>query len=382
MDFTFYTAGEIIFGPGKLKQIGELALRFGKNAMIVTRGDALFANGTMDHLKAALKEAGVRYFQFNPPAGEPTVSDVDKGADIARRETPDVIIGIGGGSSIDLGKAISGLATNPGSVQDYLEGVGKELQIENQSVPYIAVPTTAGTGSEVTKNAVISSDGPGFKKSIRSPFLIPNVALLDPELTMSLPANVTAETGMDALTQLIEAYVSSKKQPIPRALCLQGIKLAGAHLRRAVEMPLDLEAREAMHLASLLSGMALANSGLGAAHGIAAALGALAGVPHGRACAILLPHVMRENLASCIKDYCDIADALNVGAGLPPEKKAQMAVESVAYLAEDIQIPKTLSIDKSLLPELIKASQGSSMKGNPVVLSDEQIGAILEKIIE
>ena len=154
------------------------------------------------------------------------MSEVDKGAEFARGEKPNSIIGIGGGSTIDLAKAISGLATNSGSVKDYLEGVGKGWQIEIESVPYIAVPTTAGTGSEVTKNAVISSDGREYKKSIRSPHLIPNIALLDPELTVSVPENITAETGMDALTQLIESYVSAKKQPIPQALSIYGIKLA------------------------------------------------------------------------------------------------------------------------------------------------------------
>ena len=383
MDFTFYTAGEIIFGRGKLGLIGEVAARFGRRAMLCTRGQSLREHSYVARIEEALTEKNITCFEFNLPSREPTVSDVDQGAEIAREREPDLIIGLGGGSAIDTAKAISGLATNPGSVADYLEGVGRGWQIEKPSLPYIAVPTTAGTGSEVTKNAVISSDGREFKKSIRSPHLIPDVALLDPELTISVPPQITAETGMDALTQLIESYVSRKAQPIPRALSIYGVRLVGRFLRRAVKDGRDVEAREGMLLASLLSGMALANSGLGAAHGVAAALGALAHVPHGRACAVLLPPVMRLNSSRCTSDFAEIARALEI-AGSSEEALAQGLVTFVEQLNADIGIPQRFSqseVDPSLLPALVKASYGSSMKGNPIPLGDEEIERLIREVL-
>jgi alcohol dehydrogenase class IV len=385
MNFSFYTAGEIIFGQGKLALLGELAARFGRKTMIVTRGTSIKQNGFLTRVELFLHEKEIQPCYFNIPSGEPTVSEVDKGAEFARREKPDSIIGIGGGSTIDLAKAISGLATNLGSVKDYLEGVGRGWQIEKESVPHIAVPTTAGTGSEVTKNAVISSDGREYKKSIRSPHLIPNIALLDPELTVSVPRNVTAETGMDALTQLIESYVSAKRQPIPQALSIYGIKLAGENLVKAVKTPANLEAREAMMLSSLLSGISLANSGLGAAHGIAAALGALAHIPHGKACAMLIPKIMRINLPHCVAEFAEIADALKLGDGLPQEQKAEKAVKAVEQLSKDIGVVTNFSrdeLDPDLLPALVAGSQGSSMTGNPVKLMDSQIETIIEDLME
>jgi len=312
------------------------------------------------------------------------VEEVDLGAEQARNEKPDVIIGVGGGSAIDTAKAISGLVTNPGSVADYLEGVGRGRQITNPSVPYIAVPTTAGTGAEVTKNAVISSKEQKFKKSVRSSHLIPNVALLDPELTITLPAKMTAETGMDALTQLIESYVSSKAQPIPEALAIYGIRMAGKYLARAVQDGQDIEAREGMLLASLLSGIALANSGLGAAHGIAAALGAVAQIPHGRACAMLLPKVMRLNFPACEQKFADIGEALGARASMTKTEKAEEAVRIVERLCRAIGIPPKFAgteLSESMIPAIVAGSRGSSMQGNPIVLSDEQIEGIVRELI-
>lgn len=385
MNFTFYTAGEIVFAPGKISSVGELSKRFGRKAMIVTRGYSIRSNGYLLSVENALSAENMRFFHLNFSSGEPTVSDVNKGAKIARKEKPDLIIGIGGGSTIDVAKAISGMATNPGNIEDYLEGVGKGLSVTIPSIPFIAVPTTSGTGSEVTKNAVISSDTPGYKKSIRSPFLIPNIALLDPELTVSVPAHTTAETGMDALTQLLESFVSAKKQPIPQALSLYGIKLAFKYLLRAVENPADIKAREGMMLSSLLSGICLANSGLGAAHGIAAALGALAFIPHGKACAMLIPKVMRINLSHCIGDFAEIATAINIGHGLADDKKADKVVLAVESLSNNIGIPTHFSSEElgpELVPNLVSGAQGSSMKGNPVKLTNQQIESIIKSIME
>ena len=384
MDFTFYSAGEIIFGSGKIADIGNLAARYGTKAMICYRGTSMVDNGILDRINSTLSQSTVDSFSLDFSSQEPTVEDIDNGVEISRKKKPHVIIGIGGGSTIDTAKAISGLTTNPGSVLDYLEGVGKGLQIQKPSIPYIAIPTTAGTGAEVTKNAVISSRDRKFKKSIRSPWLIPDIALLDPELTLSLPKQITAETGMDALTQLVESYISAKAQPMPSALAIYGIRLAGQFLERAVTNGSDLQAREGMMLASLLSGLALANSGLGAAHGIAAALGAIVNVPHGRACAMLLPKVLRVNHTQCQNKYAEISDALHLGDNLSIEDKAKNVIQYIEDLCDKIDIPKRCSIkhvDEDLVNELVMASQGSSMKGNPILLTDAQIRDIITSIL-
>lgn len=383
MDFSFHTAGEIIFGVGKIRKLSDVASAFGRKAIICARGEHLFRSGVLDLLVADFhaKQAEVHIFKL--PDGEPNAVDVNHGAEAAKKCAADVIIAIGGGSCIDTGKAIAGMATNPGVVADYLEGIGN-CSLRLPGLPCIAVPTTAGTGAEVTKNAVITSPEHKAKKSIRSPLLLPRIALLDPQLTFTLPPRITAETGMDALTQLIESYVSLKAQPIPQTLALQGICLAGKYLYRAFIEGSDQEAREGMMLASLLSGMALANSGLGAAHGIAAALGALANIPHGRACAMLLSHVMRANRTDCTKSFAEIHFALT-GEILKNESLAAIkAIEFVEILVQHLGIPEkfsSLEVDSNLVPELVRDSQGSSMKGNPRVLSEQEIEGIIRKLI-
>jgi len=305
MNFSFYSAGEIIFGRGELNRVGEITKKFGHKALIVLRGQAIRRTGIYDRLIAQLKSKSVEYVVYDGPSAEPEVSDVDEGVNFARDEHVQVVVAIGGGSTIDTGKAISALLTNEGSVADYLEGVGHGWTISQPTLPLIAIPTTAGTGAEVTKNAVISSRERQFKKSMRSHLMIPNVALLDPELTVSLPAKQTAECGMDALTQLIESYVSKKSQPIPDALAIYGIRLAGRYLERASQKRrgrCKLVRACYWQVCSVVS--LLANSGLGAAHGIAAALGAVCGVPHGLACAIMLPAVMKTNMDTNVHKFC------------------------------------------------------------------------------
>ena len=380
MNFSFYSAGEIVFGCGEFDKIGKIATRFGRKVLVVLRGQAMHRFGIYERLALQLKSADVEFVTYDGPGGEPEAADIDRGAEMARTENVELVIAVGGGSTIDTGKAISAMVTNNGSVSDYLEGVGRGWTITKPTLPFIAVPTTSGTGTEVTKNAVISSREQKFKKSIRSSFMIPNVALLDPELTISLPAKQTAECGMDALTQLVEAYVSKKSQPIPDALSIYGIRIAGRYLARAVLSGSDIEAREGMMLASLLSGLALANSGLGAAHGIAAALGATCQVSHGLACAMLLPSVMEINLETNIQKFADIGRALLNQYIEDSVEAANTAVESVKQLSRQIGIPTRLSeigIHRKDIPEIISGSGGSSMKGNPKELSDKEIEQIL-----
>jgi alcohol dehydrogenase class IV len=381
MDFTFH-CGEIIFGRGKIEQTGQLARRFGRKAMICTRGTEMAHHGFLGRLCDSLKKENIDFDVFNLPANEPMVEEIDLGAARARAQKPDVIIALGGGSTLDTGKAIAGLAVNPGGISDYLEGVGRDLTLTIPALPFIAIPTTAGTGTEVTKNAVITKKHE-FKKSIRSPYLLPKIAVLDPDLTVSVPSFITAETGMDALTQLIESYISIKAQPIPQALAVHGIHLVGKHLCGAVENGADMEAREGMMLASLLSGLALANSGLGAAHGIAAALGAVCDIPHGRACAMLLPHVMKINLPACTDAYLKIAPAFCESCTLDA-KAPEHFIEKVECLSKRIGIPPVFfpdEVDEKQIPELIEKSRGSSMSGNPIRLTDSQIADILRKLL-
>ena len=217
---------------------------------------------------------------------------VRQGVELARREQCDLVIAFGGGSAIDAGKAIAALLANGGELTDYLEVIGKGQPLRHPSVPFIAVPTTAGTGSEVTRNAVLASAEHQVKVSMRSPLMLPRLAVVDPELTLELPPAVTASTGLDALTQLIEPYVSIRANPLTDGFCLEGLRRVSRSLRRAYHAGRDITAREDMSLASLLGGLALANAGLGVVHGFAAPVGGMFHAPHGAICAALLPHGM------------------------------------------------------------------------------------------
>lgn len=385
MNFEFYTANRIIFGEGVSEQIGKIASNFGSKALIVLGGGSLRKNGVVDRICKCLSNANIEYRFYEGIDKEPEVETIDAGTEYALKCKVNLVIGIGGGSVIDTGKAISGLYTNGGSVIQYLEGVGVGSQITKEALPYIAIPTTAGTGAEVTKNAVIASKKGKFKKSIRSSYLIPRVALVDPTLTLSVPPSVTAATGMDALTQLIEPYVSKKAQPLTDALAIYGIPLVARSLEKAVNDGSDINARTDMALASLISGCALANSGLGAVHGIAASLGANFGIPHGLACGILLPYVMELNLQSNIKKFATIGRALTDSYLDDPEKACMAGVEFVKELSRKIGIPQDLrefGITKEDIPVLVEGSRGSSMSGNPKELSDKEVADLLGKLIE
>jgi alcohol dehydrogenase class IV len=275
------------------------------------------------------------------------------------------------------------------TVKDYLEGVGKGLKIVNRPLPLVAMPATSGTGSEATKNAVISCTDPPAKKSLRSDLMVPRVVLLDPELSVSVPPQTTAHTGMDAITQLIESYVSRRARPIPRALALHGLELAAARRGRApaaiveaVEDGGSRPAREAMAQAALASGMALANSGLGLAHGVAPALGVHCGVPHGLACAVMLPAAMRVNREVRKAELARLGALLTGTASWATEDAAaEAAVEHVEDLCRQVGIPASLGeigVRPEQIPALVASSRGSSMSGNPRQLSDEELRRLLE----
>ena len=353
--FEFATANRIIFGADTLNEVGPIAAASGTKALVVTGRNTTRAAGL-------LKLLTIPHTTFSV-AGEPTMQSAIEGAAHARAEQCDLVIGFGGGSAIDGAKAIAALCTNTGSIFDYLEVIGKAQPLKNAPLPVIAIPTTAGTGAEVTRNAVLRSPEHRMKVSLRSPLMLPKVAIVDPELTYDLPPGLTASTGLDALTQLIEPYVCNRANPMTDALCREGLTRATRSLRHA---PHDIRAREDMALASLFGGLALANAGLGAVHGFAAAIGGMYDAPHGAVCAALLPEVMEANRRGS-KRYDEIVSAA-----------------WVRELRDELQIPKLRAYgitDKDVCEICNKASAASSMKANPVILSRTELENILRSAI-
>src|SRR5262245_13195760 len=291
MKFEFATATQIIFGSGSLFDLGPVARQWGQRAFVVTGSSGLRAAPLFD----LLKQAGISYTTFFA-IGEPTVETIRQGVGQARQANCELIIGFGGGSVLDTGKAIAALLTNGGDPLDYLEVIGRGQALTQASAPYVAIPTTAGTGSEVTRNAVLGSPEHRVKASLRGLSMLPRLALVDPELTLTMPPPVTATTGLDALTQVIEPYVTPKANPITDGFCLEGMHRAARSLRQAYEDGEDLTAREDMALTSLCGGLALPNAKLGAVHGFAGVLGGMFDSPHGAICAALLPHTTTINI--------------------------------------------------------------------------------------
>jgi alcohol dehydrogenase class IV len=378
MNFDFSTAGRIIFETGAFSRLPEICAGKGKNFLVVTGGSSLKKSGALKKLEEGFKAAGIRFSMARGVPGEPQVEDVDGAVAMGLENGVDAVLSIGGGSAIDTGKAASGVITNGGSVRDYLEGVG-DRKLKNNPLPFIAVPTTAGTGTEATKNAVISSKKEGFKKSIRDDRLLPDIAVIDPSLTVSAPKSVTASSGMDAICQLIESYTARAHNAFCDAMALYNIPRALSAIRRAYEKPDDMEAREAMCLASLASGICLANAGLGAAHGFAAGLGVILGIPHGIACGMLLPHVMRANYERGVSRYEDIACAV-----YRDNNKVHDLIREVGDLNAAMGIPKDLTgfgVKPEMLNTLARASMGSSMKKNPVEFTLEDCEAFIAALI-
>jgi alcohol dehydrogenase class IV len=403
LSYDFYAPGRITFGWGRRAELASIVAQHGQRAFVVSGSRTLEASGQLGELIDQVRSGGGDCEHVTTISHEPEVADVDSlVADLVGRRAGvgDCLVAIGGGSAIDLAKAAAALTTNRDSstVKDYLEGVGAGLTIEASPIPLIAMPTTAGTGTEATKNAVISSYDPAFKKSLRSPLMIPDAVLIDPELSVGLSSETTAYTGMDAITQLLESLISNRAQPIPQTLCLQGLALAISAIAEAVENGSSRPAREAMAHAALLSGLALANSGLGMAHGVAAALGVHAKVPHGLACAVMLPVALQANrevalpqlaqagrtmkqaiLESTLADSESRQLAQNSSVDHDDEA-AGFAIQIVQSQCHRIGIPTTLTqlgVTAEQLSAIVASSRGNSMSGNPRKLSDDELTAIL-----
>ncbi len=384
MNFEFATATRILFGPGILMDALRESLAMGERVFLITGRSRERASGVRD-----LLEREKRFGADFRIVGEPTVSSVSEAVRTARDAGCDMVVGIGGGSVIDAGKAVAAMLANPEALFEYLEVIGEGRQTQRPSAPYVAVPTTAGTGAEVTRNAVIGSEEHGVKVSMRSPLMLPRLAVVDPELTLSLPPETTASTGLDALTQLIEAFTSKGANPLTDSLCREGLFRAARSLRQACTAGHDLAARQDMAVASLFSGMALANAKLGAVHGIAAPMGGLLSAPHGAVCASLLPHVVEANVCALrerapaspfLKRYDELARILTGKT----DATAQDGVFWIKRLCATLRTRPAGEL--GLTPEQFaaiaeKSRKASSMKGNPVELSQEELVGILGKAL-
>ncbi|MCY3582262.1 MAG: iron-containing alcohol dehydrogenase [Chloroflexi bacterium] len=380
MQFEFATAARIIFGAGTAEQLPGLASAMGRRVLLVTGAKPDRHIQRID----ALAKAGLACTVLSV-AGEPSLDDIEAARAEARKSRCDMVIAIGGGSVIDSGKALAALIPNPGAALDYLEVIGAGEKLTASPMPFIALPTTAGTGAEVTKNAVLSSSEHGVKVSLRDERMLPDIAVVDPLLTHSLPPAATASTGMDALTQLLEPFVSHLANPLTDALCEAGLRRAGRSLRRVLAEPDAADARADMALASLLGGLALANVKLGAVHGFAGVLGGLTGAPHGTVCAALLPGVMQANLKALTERAADspALEKYHRAAQLLLDSPAASAQDALDWLKETSRlfaIPRLgeLGVDKTGFAEIVAKSQASSsMKGNPILLDARELTGIL-----
>jgi alcohol dehydrogenase class IV len=376
MRFEFATATRIIFGNSVLREADLIARRFGRRALVVTGRDARRA----EPLLSGLRESEMDVVPFAVD-GEPEIATVQQGTELARQEACDLVIGFGGGSALDTAKAIAAMLTNRGDLFDYLEVVGRAQPLVIPGAPFMAIPTTAGTGSEVTRNAVLASPEHQVKVSLRSPLMLAKVALVDPELTHDCPPAVTAGSGLDALTQLIEPFVSARANPMTDALCAEGIRRVARSLRIAFADGHNAAAREDMAVASLFSGLALANAGAGAVHGFAGPVGGMFPAPHGAVCAALLPHVMAMNLRA-LQQRLPAGEALarfkevaRLVTGRPGAQ-ADDGVEWVAKLVSDLKIPalSAYGLKREHVAEVVeKAAHASSMKANPILLTREEL---------
>jgi alcohol dehydrogenase class IV len=384
MQFEFSTATRIVFGAGRVRDAIAAAASLGRRALVVAGSTPARLDSFVRELRAQKNECTL--FSI---AGEPTIPKVAEGVRIAKAERCELVIGFGGGSALDGAKAIAALMTNPGSPLDYLEVVGNGQPLTQPCAPCICIPTTAGTGCEVTRNSVLVSPEHRVKVSLRSPYMLPRLAVIDPELTYSLPPSATASTGMDALTQLIEPFVCKFANPLTDAICRDGIRRAALWLQTACSDGIHIEARENMALASLFGGLALANAGLGAVHGLAAVLGGMFPIPHGIVCARLLPIVMDANrriLKTCaeaspaLPRYDEVARLLT---GMP-SAQAEQGIEWIRSKCVEFSIRRFSSFglrEEDLPAVAAQARKASSMRGNPVALTEEELIDILKEAL-
>lgn len=381
MRFEFATATKIIFGEGTVIEAALAAREYGEKVLLVSGAGKTDSSRMVDYLAGNGMEV-----EFLRVEGEPDVDTILGDLERIRNTRIDVVVAFGGGSSIDTAKSVAVLAGNPGELLDYLEVVGKGKPISAPGLPLIAVPTTAGTGSEVTRNAVLGVPEKQMKVSLRSPYLLPKLAVVDPELCISMPPSVTASTGMDALAQVIEPFVSTRSTPFTDLYCKEGMVRVGRSLLVAYRDGGNVPARVDMSFASLMGGLALANAGLGAVHGFASPLGGIFDAPHGAICARLLAPTIKINLQALEKKAPEhpasrkYAEAARLVTG---SRKADenVLIDWLEALCEEMQIPHlaAMGVKAADFPDIVnKAAAASSMKANPIQLTPEELTTILE----
>jgi alcohol dehydrogenase class IV len=378
MNFTFATATKIIFGNHALQKVPALVGGFSKKVLLVTGNATKRASELAEMLEPGTE---VTFFQVE---NEPTTHLITRGMNLAREKKCGAVLAIGGGSVIDAAKAIAAMATNRGDLMDYLEVIGRGKPLLERPLPCVAVPTTAGTGAEVTKNSVIKSPEHHVKVSLRSDNMYPDVALVDPILTFSMPPGLTANTGVDAFTHLQETFVSNQSNPFIDMICREGLTRISRSLLKAYKDGSNVEAREDMAMASMLGGMALANVKLGAVHGFAGPMGGMYPIPHGTVCASLVSAVIETNIETLKENEGDLSKFHQLAQILcrNEQAKAEDALSWVDELVRELQIPSLASfgLTEKDFPVLVKkAKVASSMKGNPILLNDLQLNQILLK---
>ena len=388
-DFSLARPPRIEFGAGRISDLPKFAQDYGKRILLVTGSRSFRCTPQWGNLLSAFRRQGMTYLDVSIK-GEPSPKLVDERVAAFHGKQIDVVIGIGGGSTLDAAKAIAGLLKPGNSVMDHLEGVGPELPYRGPATPFIAVPTTAGTGSEATKNAVLSLQGEGgFKKSFRDEMLVAEYALVDPDLLANCPAEIIAANGMDAFTQLLESYVSSKANRFTDALAWSGMKAVRNSLLVWHDRgPQARDAQAGMAYAALMSGITLAQVGLGSVHGLASPLGAFFPIPHGVVCGTLVAEATRINIHALkerspgddtVTKYAQVGRLLGRDGNLPKESALEKLLEVLAEWTTRLKLPRlgVYGITQQDLPRIVANSRGSSMKTNPVVLNDGEISAIL-----
>lgn len=383
------------FGVGRMAEIGAVVGLLGHRAWLVGGRRSLLDSPARPGLEASLAVAGIEHRVIATTDGEPTVVQVATALAGVPSESHagTVVVAVGGGAAIDLAKAVAALATNcdlaratahdlEAVVTDHLEGVGTR-SITRWPLPVVAIPTTAGTGAEATRNAVISCPRRRFKKSMRSPLMVPRAVIIDPALGAGCERATTAAAGLDAITQLIESFICRFARPVPRALVLEALPRALEALPRLLADPNDLQARAAMSHAAFVSGVALTNSGLGMAHGVAAALGIECGTPHGVACALMLPVALRVNAAAAVHDLAALERAVDQAAAGDDGTCAAAFVGRIERLCREAGVPERLAelgLARDRIAWLADNSGGASMRGNPVELDPARLRPILDAV--
>ncbi|MEH7652683.1 iron-containing alcohol dehydrogenase [Bacillus safensis] len=378
--YTYFMPTRVECGNGISNKTGEMISELGINRVLIVTDKGIRSANLLDGIEKSLQAVNLEYEIYDEIEPNPSDDTIHKGTNYLKQHKSEAVLAVGGGSSIDTAKGIAAMATNPGHIFDY-EGVGK---ITIPPLPIIAIPTTSGTGSEVTASTVVTNKDTLFKLAVISPKLFPILSILDPALTLHLPQGITAATGMDALTHAIESYTSKSANPVSQGFAIQAIKMIGENLTKAYFVGTDIESREKMLVGSMIAGVAFSQSLLGNVHAISHTFGGVFNIPHGIANAALLPFVMKYNLPACAEQYKDIAIALGVDvSGLSTRLAAEKAIEIVIQMNQSMNIPpniKDLGVSLDYLPKLVTDSMRSgNVLRNPRLTKAEDIQLIIEK---